>query len=146
MANMLGEGYLDPPPRGEGGVRNLLGLLRIGNTPYIEARGLFGGPAGVPGGTTPPSVGPPPGGPAFMGVEVFRARETVGGPVQYWVVAVPAAYLVLAAAMLPAIWFARRLAGRRRALAGHCPHCGYDLRATPGRCPECGGVPAHSSS
>jgi hypothetical protein len=59
-----------------------------------------------------------------------------------WVV-VPHWLLVLAT--LPGAWLAlvrlrRWTLARVRRNYGHCPACGYDLRATPERCPECGSV------
>jgi hypothetical protein len=50
---------------------------------------------------------------------------------------IPAWMLILSLAVPLAV--ALRVAYRRRQpAAGHCRHCGYDLRATPDRCPECG--------
>jgi hypothetical protein len=46
----------------------------------------------------------------------------------------------LLTAFLPALWLIAHLRRRGRVKSGHCPTCGYDLRATPGRCPECGGI------
>ena len=51
-------------------------------------------------------------------------------------------FAVAATLAAPAAAAWRRIRRRRRRDAGHCPTCGYDLRASPARCPECGAVPA----
>jgi hypothetical protein len=54
---------------------------------------------------------------------------------------VPHWCVVIATSILPACWLIRsrrRLRDARRANAGQCRECGYDLRASPERCPECG--------
>ena len=53
-------------------------------------------------------------------------------------VSVPHWSLALLFAILPALHLRAFIRSRRRHRIGHCPRCGYDLRATPERCPECG--------
>ena len=64
------------------------------------------------------------------------AYTTIGTPALSTDYAVPMWFVALLFAVAPAVWIRRLLSPRSR--AGHCPHCGYDLRATPERCPECG--------
>jgi hypothetical protein len=50
-------------------------------------------------------------------------------------------HLMIVFAFLPVLWVVQRLT-TRKARQGHCPVCGYDMRASPHRCPECGHVPS----
>lgn len=75
--------------------------------------------------------------PAVLGFS--HQRAVLGGTMSfpYWL---PAAALAVA----PGAWLWISRKASRRAAAGLCPGCGYDLRATPSRCPECGAVPAEA--
>ena len=68
-----------------------------------------------------------------------RFGENVSYTIPYW-------FLAATTGVAPAVTSRRLLASRTRARRGHCPSCGYDLRATPERCPECGMVFAEASS
>jgi len=63
----------------------------------------------------------------------------------YKVVAAPHWFVAAATSLLPVICATTMRRARRRAAAGLCPSCGYDVRATPERCPECGATQAPRS-
>ena len=71
----------------------------------------------------------------------------------YNVLALPYWALVAVTAIAPALWLRRWRRVRRWELTGHCPRCGYDLRAEPDstdallpRCPECGAAEADADA
>lgn len=64
----------------------------------------------------------------------FRYRSTA----RLRLLAMPHAAAVGLTALLPLIAAVRLVRRRRFIRSGHCPVCGYDLRASKERCPECG--------
>jgi hypothetical protein len=77
--------------------------------------------------------------PAAYAIDVTdSSRIWVEKPATTRFVVMPLWLIMIAALPLPAIFVIRRVRRRRRAVAGACLVCGYDLRATPERCPECG--------
>jgi hypothetical protein len=68
-------------------------------------------------------------------VPQFGENSLNGG--SFWV-RIPEWSLVLATAVVPALWARGEIRLRRRKSRGLCQVCGYDLRGAPGRCPECG--------
>jgi hypothetical protein len=75
---------------------------------------------------------------------------TAGTPPSVLAISIDWWLLIIVGALLPLTRFARwrekKRQFNRRQLAGLCPACGYDLRATPGRCPECGRTPSQSTA
>ena len=71
--------------------------------------------------------------------EVSKVRDVLIG-VPHWFVCVIFAALPVA----QLVRWRHEARGRRRAAAGLCTGCGYDLQGTPERCPECGTVASHS--
>jgi hypothetical protein len=74
---------------------------------------------------------------------VHHAKSASWGG-QMSLVSIPFWFLVLVSCVLPLVWAGEARRIYRRQSTGHCPNCGYDLRATPNRCPECGTIPSRA--
>jgi hypothetical protein len=75
---------------------------------------------------------------AFAGL---RYDQSKGNYSSQLIAEVHLAWPFVSCAILPVLWIILYRRHRRRAHAGLCSVCGYDLRASLDRCPECGASP-----
>jgi len=74
-----------------------------------------------------------------FGLAAGFGRDPLGQPGTWFAYASAPAWLVVPLlSIVPATGARRWAVRRRRARAGRCLGCGYDLRGSPARCPECG--------
>jgi hypothetical protein len=97
------------------------GQVKVSNAPEVVGQAVARRRARAGGAATRPAAGP-----AFWS----QSSKALG----------PTLIMLLATA--PVLSARRRRERQRNRLAGLCPSCGYDLRATPARCPECGVTPS----
>jgi hypothetical protein len=86
-----------------------------------------------------PSELAPQGGWRHLGFGYESYSEAaLSGAFAIRLILLPDWFVAGAFAAIPSLWMLNWQRTRRRAHAGRCVVCGYDLRASPGRCPECG--------
>jgi outer membrane protein assembly factor BamB len=74
----------------------------------------------------------------FAATRRSRPSGTTLGPQAESSITVPHWFLIATLSVAPLAWATGLWRDRKRYPKGHCPTCGYDLRASPQRCPECG--------
>jgi hypothetical protein len=101
-----------------------------------DSAGSYTGPSGLLSELRSGSAfGRPARSARVAGFEFYR--DATPNP-QYRALVIPVLWPVAMTLTVAGAMVTARLRQRRRAAAGRCAACGYDLRGTPDRCPECG--------
>src|ERR1039458_6083331 len=126
-------------------------MLGIGTTPGVKPSTLDhnafpDGPSGIGGIVWASIIGDRPS--TIQGFAGFGYVKLQAMPLERvtWAIIWPYWSMILITLIVPTAWLIGWRKKRKRREQGHCPKCGYDLRATPDQCPECGTVISTNSS